>query len=511
MSWLRRVLDAQKGVIERSPRLKKFSTAFSAVDAFLYEVPIKTSRAPHIRDTVDLKRWMMLVVIAILPTVLVAIWNTGLQKYVYTSGDFHLMDEYLAASKSFHSYWSFALAKGRAWPILKLGLGAFIPVMLISYAVGGTVEVIFATLRGHEVAEGFLVTGLLYPLILPPIIPYWMVAIGVAFGVILSKELFGGTGMNVFNPALTSRCLLFFSFPNKMSGDVWVGTNPGVVSDSLSKMNQMAGRGDLDGYTQSSGLGMFHTATEIKRVHVDAIAANLVHAGRVKFAAVQEQFATWSSLAREKLELGKLSIDQLKAFVTTPWDQGGLDLAPEQFKTALNFTSLQYGANHFTDSTLFFGNHVGCFGETSTCACLIGAVFLLLIGVASWRTMLAVVLGALGTAYAFEWCATHLGDDGGMWNSAKFAFPAYKHLILGGLAFGLVYMATEPVSSPDREVSRWLYGLLIGGLTIIIRVVNPAYAEGVMLAILFGNAAAPLFDHWAIAFSVRRSTHATQV
>lgn len=511
MSWLRRILDAQKGAIERSPRLKKFGTAFSAVDAFLYEVPIKTQRAPHIRDAVDLKRWMMLVVIAILPTVFVAIWNTGLQKLIYTSGDFHLMDEYLTASKGFYSYWAFTLSQGRAWPILKLGLGAFLPVMLISYAVGGTVEVIFATLRGHEVAEGFLVTGLLYPLILPPILPYWMVAIGVAFGVILSKELFGGTGMNIFNPALTSRCLLFFSFPNKMSGDVWVGTNPRTVTDSLSKMNQMAQRGELDGYTQSSGLSMFHTATEVKSVHVDAIAANVANGGRAKFAVVHEQFATWSSAAQETLDLGKLPMEKLKAFVTAPWSTGGLDLAPEQFTTALNFTNLQFGTNHFTDSTLFFGNHVGCFGETSAFACLLGAAFLLLVGVASWRTMLAVVLGALGTAYAFQWCATHLSTDGGMWVCAKYAFPAYKHLILGGLAFGLVYMATEPVSSPNRDASRWFYGFLIGGLTIIIRVVNPAYSEGVMLAILFGNGAAPLFDHWAIAYSARRSSHAAQV
>lgn len=509
MSWLRKTLDSQKLAIEQRPALKKFGTTLEAVDDFLYEPDAATAQAPHIRDSVDLKRWMILVVAAILPTVLVAIWNTGLQKLVFTSGDYHLMDEYLAASKSFRTYWEFALSHHRAWSILKLGLGAFLPVMLISYAVGGTVEVMFATTRGHQVAEGFLVTGLLYPLILPPIIPYWMVAVGVALGVILSKELFGGTGMNIFNPALTSRCLLFFCFPNKMSGDVWVGTNPTLVSDSLAKMNQMAGRGELDGYTQSSGLAMFHTATEIKRVHVDAIAANLVKGGQSHFEAVREQFAIWSASAREALELGKLSLEQLKDFVTSPWSQGGLDLAPEQFKTALNFTNLQFGNSHFTDSTLFFGNHVGCFGETSKFACLLGALFLVFVGVASWKTMVAVIAGALATAYGFEFFSTHFGADAGMWNSAKFAFPAYKHLILGGLAFGLVYMATEPVTSPDRDSSRWIYGFLVGMLTIVIRVVNPAYAEGVMLAILFGNAWSPLIDQCVIACSLPRSARAT--
>lgn len=508
MSWLRKVLSSQKQAIEKDPRLQKFSTAFEAVDDFLYETPVTTRCAPHIRDAVDLKRWMMLVVIAIMPTVLVAIWNTGLQKWIFTSGDYHLMDEYLAASKGMKTYWEFALRDHRAFEIIKLGLGAFLPVMLISYAVGGLVEIIFATARGHQVAEGFLVTGLLYPLVLPPIIPYWMVAFGVAFGVILSKELFGGTGMNVFNPALTSRCLLFFCFPNKMSGDIWVGTNPEVVKTSLAQMNQMAGRGDLDGYTQSTGLNMFHTATDIQRIHVDAIAANLVNAGKAKFEAVQQQFATFSELAHEKLELGKLTVDQLRSFLTASWSDGGLALPSEQFKTALNFTQLQFGTNHFTDSTLFFGNHGGCFGETSTFACLIGALFLLIVGVASWKTMAGVVLGALGTAYAFQFASEHLGQDAGMWNLAKFAFPAYKHLILGGLGFGLVYMATEPVTSPNRDLSRWIYGLLIGSVTIIIRVVNPAYAEGVMLAILFGNGWAPLIDHMVVACSTRRWGHA---
>lgn len=508
MSWLRRALNSQKEAIEKNPRLHKFSTTFEAVDAFLYEAPVTTKRAPHIRDAVDLKRWMMLVVIAILPTVFVGIWNTGLQKLIYTSGDYHLMDEYLASSKTFTAYWRFSTQGHRAWEIIRLGLEAFLPVMLISYAVGGFVEVVFATVRGHQVAEGFLVTGLLYPLVLPPIIPYWMVAFGVAFGVILSKELFGGTGMNVFNPALTSRCLLFFCFPNKMSGDIWVGTNPEVVKTSLAQMNQMANRGDLDGYTQSTGLNMFHTATEIQRIHVDAIAANLVNEGKAKFAAVQEQFATFSSMAKEKLELGKLTLEQLRSFLTASWSDGGLDLPSEQFKTALNFTELQFGANHFTNSTLFFGNHGGCFGETSTFACLLGALFLLIVGVASWQTMLGVILGALGTAYAFQFGSEHLGADAGMWNSAKFAFPAYKHLILGGLAFGLVYMATEPVSSPNRNISRWIYGFLIGMVTIVIRVVNPAYAEGVMLAILFGNGWAPLIDHIVVACTTRGVKHA---
>lgn len=496
---LRKFLDFQLSFFEKGKPLHRMRPLVSAVDAFCYEVPINTKRAPFIRDAVDLKRWMVLVVIALLPTILMAIWNTGLQKMVYGSGNYQLMNDYLMASTSFKGYFAFAFQEERWITILKEGSLAFFPVMIISYLVGGLCEGVIASIGKHEIAEGFLVTGMLYPLTLPPTIPYWMVAVGVAFGVVIGKEIFGGTGMNILNPALTARAFLFFTFPGKMTGDVWVGTNPTQITNSLSAMNTKANLGALDGYTQATALQGLNTSVfDIKRIHIDAIAAHSLGNKVPTYELIKNHLSTWEAGAGVSADLSGLTADQLTTFVTAPLAQGGLGLLPGNYLAASNAAESIYGLGKFSDGNLFWGNILGSMGETSTFACLLGALFLIYTGVGSWRTMAAFGIGAFVTAYFFQFFSTHFGIDGGAWNPARYAMPAYRHLLMGGLAFGLVYMATDPVSSPGFKLSKWIYGILIGVVTILIRVINPAYPEGVMLAILFGNVFAPLIDHYVV-------------
>jgi Na+-transporting NADH:ubiquinone oxidoreductase subunit B len=441
---------------------------------------------------------MIIVILALLPCILMAIWNSGLQKMVYASGDYHLMDEYLSASKSLSGYFHFVAQQQRWLTILENGALAFFPVMLISYVVGGFWEALFACVRRHEIAEGFLVTGMLYPLILPPTIPYWMVAVGVSAGVVIGKELFGGTGMNILNPALACRCFLFFTFPGQMTGSIWAGTNPSSVAESLRKMNEAAHQLSYDGYTQATPLAMFNTSIEVKRVHIDAIASNMVGHGVGTVDVLEQQLANWNTLGKQfgqqQAAIGHLSPDQLQQFVTQSIDSGGLGLPPDHYQAAYEFAGLKYGIGHTTDGNFFFGNMLGSMGETSVIACLLGAFVLIVTGIASWRTMLSFGLGAWITAWIFQFSSEHFGLDNGAWNPAKFALPAYKHLLIGGLAFGLVFMATDPVTSPAMQSAKWIYGFSIGALIILIRVINPAYPEGVMLAILLMNCFAPLLD-----------------
>ena len=504
---LRKILDYQMSFFEKGKPLHKLRPLVSAGDTFFYEAAINTRKGPHIRDAVDLKRWMILVILGLLPCILWAIWNTGLQKYVYSSGSASLMKEYLLASASFSGYFDFAAKDNRFLEIIWLGLLGFIPIVIISYVVGGLWEGLFAVIRGHEIAEGFLVTGMLYPLVLPATIPYWMVAVGVSFGIVIGKELFGGSGMNILNPALTCRCFLFFAYPNKMSGDVWVGTDPTVVSTSIAKMNQTLTEegqiGPYDAITQATPLGKFNISTDIKRIQVDAIATNTVGSDVSTYSEVETYFKYWNDKGGHNATLGQLSPEQLKSFVTDAVPQGGLGLAQDNFQQAYEFAGFQYGVGLDSNADLFLGNMTGCMGETSTIAILIGAIILIGVGVGSWRTMLAVGIGAYVTALLFE-VFSSIGPHGGAWNPAKFSLPAYKHLIVGGLAFGLVFMATDPVSSPGMNRSRWYYGILIGVVTIIIRTVNPAYPEGVMLAILFANVFAPVIDHIVVRNFRRR-------
>ncbi len=490
---LRKIIDFHLSLAAEGKPLAKLRPLFNALDTFFYETPLRTRKGPHIRDSIDLKRWMLLVVFALIPVTLMAVWNTGLQKYVYGNGNFEVLNEYLSASHSIPSYFSFAFQEGRYLTILKYGLQGFLPILIISYAVGGFWEGLFAVIRRHEISEGFLVTGILYALILPSTIPYWMVVVGVSTGIVISKEIFGGTGMNILNPALVCRCFLFFTFPAQMTGNIWVGSNPTQINTSVVTMIKDADLTPLDGYSTQSMLNIFNVSPEIKRIHVDAIAAHQkIEVSTLK--PIKQQFEKWNT----DTSFEDLTPLQLQSFVSTPLNQGGLGLSEENYPAAYHFAKLRYGQGILTDGNFFFGNMVGSMGETSTLACILGAFLLISTGIGSWRSMLAMGIGAYVLALIFQFGAEYVGADQGAWNPAKFALPAYKHLILGSLAFGLVFMITDPVSSPSLKRSRWKYGLLIGALVIIIRVINPAFSEGVMLAILFGNVFAPLMDHHSL-------------
>lgn len=508
---LRRILDYQLSMTEKGKFLHRLRPLIEATDTFLYEAPINTRNAPHIRDAVDIKRWMIIVVFSLIPCILMAIWNTGLQSFVYSSGDYKLMNEYLDGAASLEGYFNFAFKDNRYLEILKLGLIAFLPITIITYAVGGLCEALFAIVRKHEITEGFLVTGILYALILPSTIPYWMVAVGVASGVILGKEVFGGAGMNIVNPALACRAFLFFTFPGKMSGDVWIGTNPTKIRESLLKMNQDANTTALDGYSQATQLARYNIAPDIKRIQVDAIASNDLGAKVGTYPIIEKHFNHWNAVGDHKATLTQLEPNQLREFVTAPISGGGLGLSSGNYEDAYHFAALNYGLGHNGDWNFFLGDKLGCMGETSVLACLIGALILIWTRVGSWRTMVGMALGAFFTALLFEMGATYLGADGGAWNPAPLAFPAYKHLLLGGLAFGLVFMATDPVSSPATKLGRWIYGAFAGVVTLVIRGINPAYPEGVMLAILMANVFAPLIDYYVVQYNRKRSMRRARI
>ncbi|MDP1880614.1 MAG: Na(+)-transporting NADH-quinone reductase subunit B [Parachlamydiaceae bacterium] len=503
---LRKLFDYQLSLTEKGKPLHRMRPLIEAADTFLYEAPINTKTGPHIRDAVDVKRWMMIVVFALIPCIIMAFWNTGMQSFVYTSGNYNLMNEYLTSATSFEGYLDFAFKENRYLTILQLGFIALLPVIIISYAAGGLCEALFAVVRKHEISEGFLVTGILYALILPSTIPYWMVAVGVAAGVILGKEVFGGSGMNIVNPALACRAFLFFTFPGKMSGDVWVGTNPTLTRESLLKMNQDAKTGPLDGYSQATPLARYNVPADIKRIHVDAIASNDMGSQVQSYSTIEKQFNVWNEAGNHKANLTQLDPDQMRTFVTTPLADGGLGLSSGNYEDAYHFAALNYGIGHHGNWNFFFGDRLGSMGETSVFACLLGAFFLIWTRVGSWRTMVGMILGAFVTALLFEYGSYLFGQDEGAWAPAAFGFPAYKHLLLGGLAFGAVFMATDPVSSPGMESARWVYGALAGVVTIVIRVINPAYPEGVMLAILMANVFAPLIDYYAVQFYRKRRT-----
>jgi len=399
MSAVRRFLDRIHPQFARGGPYEKFYALYEMVDTFLYTPADVTRAAPHVRDAIDLKRVMTYVVIGTFPCILMALWNTGHQ-----------------ANAALAQMGLFETTGWRAAVLDVLGVGYdpdnplacavhgllyFLPIYIVTLAVGGLCEVVFAAVRNHEVNEGFLVTSMLYTLTLPPSIPLWQVGLGIAFGVVIGKEVFGGTGKNFLNPALTGRAFLFFAYPAQLSGDaVWVA---------------------VDGYSGATPL---------------ALAA----AGGVQAIA----------------------------------DSG------------------------ITYAQTFFGGIAGSLGSTSTLACLIGAAFLMATRVASWRIILGVFFGMVGTA-------TLLNLVGSATNP-MFAMPWYWHLSLGGFAFGMVFMATDPVSAAMTNTGRWTFGALIGFMTVMIRVVNPAFPEGIMLAILFSNLFAPLIDWFVIQANVRRRT-----
>jgi Na+-transporting NADH:ubiquinone oxidoreductase subunit B len=333
-----------------------------------------TSTGPHVRDNIDMKRFMGTVIVALLPVIFLAMYNVGLQA---------------GATTTFAAF--------------LIGLKALLPVIIVVYAVGLGWEMIFAHVRGHVINEGFLVTGILLPLILPPTIPLWQVAVGTTFGVIIGKEVFGGTGMNLLNPALTARAFLFFTYPGNISGDsVWVA---------------------IDGFTGATPLAVAASASGSA---VDALSS----AG-------------------------------------------------------------------FAFQDMFLGFIPGSMGETSTLAILFGAFVLVATGVGSWRIMLATIFGAYGMATIISLLS---GDQ----TSGMLSLPAHYHMVMGGFMFGAIFMTTDPVSAAGTNTGKWIYGILIGVMAILIRTFNPAYPEGMMLAILFGNVFSPLIDHFVIQANIKR-------
>jgi Na+-transporting NADH:ubiquinone oxidoreductase subunit B len=377
MNFLLKQMKKIEPLFEKGGRFEKLHSVYDGFATFLYVPDKVTTGGAHIRDYMDMKRTMTVVIIALLPALLFGCYNIGLQHTrAFGIGDWTLM----------HMFW---------FGFLKL-----LPMIIVSYLVGLGIEFIAAQIRGHEINEGYLVTGMLIPLIMPVDVPLWMVAVSVAFAVIIGKEIFGGTGMNILNPALTARAFLFFSYPGWMTGDkVWI-----------------------EGLTRGAGIDGFSGATPLAVAKLEGI-----------------------------------------AHMPSPLD-------------------------------MFIGTIPGSVGETSTVAILIGALILLLTGVGSWRIMLSMTLGALGMGLL-------LNVTGG---NEYTQIPAYYHLIMGGFAFGTVFMATDPVTAAQTNTGKFIYGALTGIMVVIIRVFNPAYPEGTMLAILLMNVMAPLIDHYVVNANIRR-------
>ena len=376
MKFLRNLLDKVEPNFTGNGKYAKFYSLYEMADAFLFTPADKTKNGPHIRDAIDLKRVMSFVVIAMLPALLFGIFNVGRQ----------------------------VSENGTIIEIFLSGLPIVIPIILTSYIVGGFWEMIFAVVRKHEINEGFLVTGMLIPLVMPPTIPLWMVALATTFGVVIGKEIFGGTGYNIFNPALVARAFIFFAYPGAISVDrVWT----------------------VDGISQATPL---------------------------------------------------------------------LQAASEQGSRALELLE-----NQFNWWDMFYGFIPGSIGETSTLAILIGGIFLLITRIGNWRIMAGTLLGMVLTAYL-----TNVFGDAVASSNPMLFLPAEYHLVMGGFAFGLVFMATDPVSAAQTDRGRWIYGVLIGFMCVIIRAINPAYPEGMMLAILFANAFSPLIDYFVMKSHIKQ-------
>ena len=368
MNFLRNYLDKQKPKFEKGGKLEKFHSVFTGFQSFLFVPNTTTSSGAHIRDAVDLKRTMIIVVLALIPALLFGIYNVGYQHFNAVGG----------------------LADTTFFQLFFYGLWKVLPMIIVSYVVGLGIEFAVAQMKGHEINEGFLVSGLLIPMIMPVEAPLWMVALSTAFAVIIGKEIFGGTGMNIWNPALLARAFFFFSYPSMISGDkVWIA---GDTADAISQATPLA-----------------------------------------------------------QMALGQ----------------------PLTYSTA----------------DMFWGFIPGSVGETSAFCILIGAVILLLTNVASWRTMISVFVGGYLMALIFQPIS---------------GVEAYQQLLMGGFAFGAVFMATDPVTSAQTNTGKYVYGLLIGAMAVIIRCINPGYPEGMMLAILLMNTFAPLIDWFVVQANIKR-------
>ena len=399
MPLLRSILDSQAKHFRPGGRFELFYPLFEAGETFLFTPGQVTRGASHVRDGLDVKRMMMTVVIALLPCAFMAMYNTGYQAHIAIAGGALPLDTWQTEAMSALGY---AFDPSDAAACIVHGALYYLPVVLVTFLVGGNCEALFAIVRKHPINEGFLVTGMLFPLILPPTIPLWQVAMGIAFGIVIGKEIFGGTGMNILNPALTSRAFLFFAYPGQISGDaVWISAQTSA-----------------DGY---SG-------------------------------------ATWLA---EAAVIGPPALLE-----GVSWKDAFLGFVP------------------------------GSMGETSTAACLFGAVVLLVSRIGSWRIMASIVAGSF--------LAVALLNAAGSETNLLFNVPFHWHVVLGGWAFGAVFMATDPVSAAHSNTGKYIYGLLIGVLAILIRVVNPAYPEGMMLAILFMNLFSALIDYFVVQANIKR-------
>lgn len=394
MKILRNFLDSQHKHFVGEGKLKKLYPLYEALDTFLYTPGEVATGSVHVRDAIDLKRTMVTVVIALTPCILMAMYNTGYQAQLAlgTMG----LDQVAGWRGEIFQMLGLSVDSSNIVNCFALGALYFAPLFIVTNLVGLFWEGLFSTIRGHEINEGFLVTGMLFPLILSPTVPLWQVALGVTFGVVIGKEVFGGTGKNFLNPALTGRAFLFFAYPAQISGDaVWTAA---------------------DGFSGATILG---------QAAVDGMAS-----------------------------------------VTYSWMDAFLGFIP------------------------------GSMGETSALACLLGAGLLILTGIGSWRIMFSMTASAVVFAALFN----YIGSD----TNPLFAMSPLWHLVLGGFAFGTVFMATDPVSAAMTFKGQFFYGALIGMMVILVRVVNPAFPEGVMLAILFGNVFAPLIDYFVVDSNVKR-------
>lgn len=393
MKALRDALDKAKHNFEKGGKWEKYYYVFEAFDTFAF-VPNTTTppKGAQIRDAVDMKRLMMTVIIAMVPCLLFGIFNIGYQHFLALGQE------------------------GEIGEMLWIGAVQVVPIIVVSYATGLGVEFIFATFRRHPVNEGFLVTGMLIPLVMPPDVPLWQVAIATIFAVVIGKEAFGGTGMNVVNVALTARAFLYFAYPVDIAGEVWTYIPEGAKT--------------VEGYSGATPL---------------AIAANSITTGENAVASLSAFGSGWAD-------------------------------------------------NIYSLGNLFWGLIPGSIGETSTLMCLIGGLILIFTGVGSWKIIVSVFGGAYGMGL-------FLNLVGG---NPFVELPAHYHLVMGGLAFGAVFMATDPVTAAHTETGKWFYGALIGMMTVLIRVFNPAYPEGIMLAILLMNVFAPLIDYFVVSANKKR-------
>ena len=394
MKFLRDILDNIKPHVEPGGKFEKLHTTFDALETFLFVPNTVTKNGVHIRDGIDLKRTMDHVIKALIPCLLFGIWNVGHQHYLGIEGGAGGVN----GGEDF--FWEFVY-----------GLQVVLPIVVTSYIAGLAVEFVFTSIKGEQINEGYLVTGMLIPLVMPPTIPLWMVAVATIFAVIIGKEAFGGTGMNILNIALTARVFLFFAYPKQMSGDkVWISQDAVPLQSLNGNLN---GANIVDGYTGATPLGQ--------------------------------------------------AVENGSNLVSSVGDPIG-----------------------FMD--LFYGAIPGSIGETSTVACLIGAAILIITGIGSWRIMLSVLVGGVTMGSLFNL----IGANPFMQT------PWHYHLVMGSFAFGLVYMATDPVTAAQTNTGKYIYGFLIGLMAVLIRVINPAYPEGMMLAILLMNVFAPLIDHYVI-------------